>query len=198
LATANWGGWDASGFGTEAQKRAVYIAIWLKIEGRDFENQAVGTKAGFLAFGGKPSGGQNQGVFFLENGTGHQAVQSSFKVQFKMQGIPLPNGRVTRNLSQNINRQALMTVGVWHQWEAVLELNTMGQANGIFRMWIDGVQTHDYSDFVYVTPSTPSGFSLYKWNPTWGGQGGRRTRDDYIDVDHVYLSGLPLERRDPN
>ncbi len=67
----------------------------------------------------------------------------------------------------------------------------MGSANGIFKMWIDGVQTHNYSDVVYITPTTAEHFNLFKWNPTWGGQGGVRTRNDYIDIDHVYISGLP-------
>jgi len=29
--------------------------------------------------------------------------------------------------------------------------------------------------------------------PTWGGRGGVRTREDRILIDHVYLSGVPLE-----
>lgn len=90
-----------------------------------------------------------------------------------------------------------MTVGKWHQWEAVLQLNDLERTNGIFRMWIDGTLVLDYSDLVYVTPMYRLGFNLFKWNPTWGGSGGHRTRDDYIDVDHVYLSGLPLQRKDP-
>src|SRR5438034_3608788 len=34
-----------------------------------------------------------------------------------------------------------------------------------------------------------------KFWPYWGGGGGTRTRDDYVQVDHVYLSGIPKKRR---
>jgi hypothetical protein len=58
-------------------------------------------------------------------------------------------------------------------------------------MWIDGTMVMDYSDVTYITRTTPRGFTMFKWNPTWGGSGGTRTRDDYILIDHLYLSGLP-------
>ncbi len=58
-------------------------------------------------------------------------------------------------------------------------------------MWIDGVQTHNYTDITYLTPTLTTKFNLYKWNPTWGGSGGTRTRTDYVLIDHVYISGVP-------
>ncbi len=185
----DWGGWDAAGL-TAGQKTKVYFSMWVKIEGPDFENQSSGTKAGFLAVG-RSGKGENELFFWLDNGTGAQAIQSNFQVLFKQQGIPQPNGQITRNMGQNVSRQHLMTCGIWHHWETVMELNAIGQSNGIFKMWIDGVMTHNYSDVTYVTPSTPAGFHLFKWNPTWGGSGGTRTRVDFIDIDHVYFSGVP-------
>jgi len=187
----DWGGWDILGSGPAGQKRKVYLALWIKIVGASYENQASGTKVGFLAVGRDQSQGQNEGFFFLHNNQGQQGISSSFSMEFRQQGIPQPGGQVTRNLNPNITSRALMTCGVWHRWEAVLELNTMGRADGVFRMWVDGVQTHNYTDVVYVTPSTPNGFNLFKWNPTWGGSGGTRTRDDLMDIDQVYLSGVP-------
>jgi hypothetical protein len=188
----NWGGWDERWQDRSGQKRAIYVSISIKVDGRDFENQKVGTKVGFIAFG-RRNQGSNEGVFFLVNDAGRQEVESRFTLQFKQQGIRQVNGDIGRNLGQNVNRALLMTAGKWHQWEAVLQLNALGQANGILRMWIDGVRVMDYSNVVYVTPSAPLGFNLFKWNPTWGGSGGVRTRDDYIDIDDIYLSGVPLE-----
>ncbi len=90
-----------------------------------------------------------------------------------------------------------MTTGSWHHWEAVLELNDISRANGVFRMWVDGNRVIDYSDVTYVTTETPYGFNLWKWNPTWGGGNNvRRTRQDFVQIDDVYLSGIPLASRD--
>ncbi|MBI4500744.1 MAG: hypothetical protein HY700_06235 [Gemmatimonadetes bacterium] len=49
----------------------------------------------------------------------------------------------------------------------------------------------DYSDVVYIVPGASSGFEGFKVDPVWGGRGGVRSRDDYMQVDHLHLSGLP-------
>ena len=186
----DFGGWNV---GPEArEKRAIYFAVWIRINGRSFENQAVGTKAGFISFG-RNDKGYNEGTFFLVNPSGRQAIQSKFTLQFKQQGIKQANGQITRNLGQNVSEVPLMTVGEWHRWEAVLHLNSRWSNDGILRMWVDGKLVMNYSDVIYSTPDAPLGFVGFKWNPTWGGSGGVRTRDDFIDIDHIYLSGLGME-----
>ncbi len=124
---ADWGGWDVAGSGPAGEKSKVYFSVWIKIQGPDYENHPSGTKFGFLAYGHPSSSGQSQGFFLLQNGTGAQTVQTDFAVLFLQQGIPQPNGQVTRNLNPNVSRQHLMTAGSWHHWEAVLELNTQGR-----------------------------------------------------------------------
>lgn len=178
------GGWDAIGSGGAGQKSELYVSLWVKIVGNDYENQLAGTKLGFVAYGEQPSGAGNQGYWFLA-GNGVQSIQSSFQLSFIQQN------HVSRRMNQNVNQSRLMTVGAWHQWEAVFELNDLGQANGIFKMWIDGTLIMDYSDVVYITNGNVNRFFSWKWNPTWGGIGGQRTRADQINLDHVYLSGVP-------
>lgn len=159
--------------------------MWLRIEGQDYENQAVGTKMGFIGYGGDPERqARNQG-FFLLKGTGRQMVGDRFPLLF------LQQGHVDRTLGPNRNRREPITVGRWQHWEAYFALNDMGRNNGVFRLWIDGVLTSEYTDVVYITPRAPSGFHGYHWNPTWGGMGGTRTRRDFMLIDHVYLSGVP-------
>jgi hypothetical protein len=71
-------------------------------------------------------------------------------------------------------------------------LNDIGSANGVYRLWWNGVLVADYSDVVYRTAVNPSGFYGRNWSPTWGGIGTRsKSRDDFLQVDHVYLSGIP-------
>ena len=94
-----------------------------------------------------------------------------------------------RNLARNVGSGNAVTVGVWHHVEILMLLNTVGVANGQFQMWVDGVKTHQYSDVTYRTASASLGFRGWKWNPTWGGLGGTKTRSDFVKFAHVYLSG---------
>ena len=175
------GGWDESG----EQKSKVYFSMWIKIVGPDYENHPTLTKMGFFAYAEATTAANNEGFFTLE-GTGQRVITSSFTVAFRQQN------NVNRNLFPNVDTSPLMTCGTWHQWEAVLELNSApGVADGTFQMWIDGTQTHDYSNMVYTTPGDTNKFFLWKWVPVWGGQGSSRTRDDSMQIDNVYLSGLP-------
>jgi hypothetical protein len=172
-------GWDASG----SAKSKVYMSLWLRIKGPNYENQATGTKMGFIAFNQDAGTAQNQGTFFLLSNSSAQEIDTSFRVQFRIQSP------CCRNLGQNVIGSRLFTVGPWHHWEAVLELNTPGSANGVLKMWIDGVLVANHTDVVYVDPAHTLGFYMWKWNPTWGGTGGTKTKDDYILIDHVYFSG---------
>jgi hypothetical protein len=183
-APVDMGGWDAAGSGATGQKSKVYTSMWIKLLGNDYENHPVITKMGFIAYALSPSAAQNQGVWQLK-GTGQQTIGRAFAVQFGQQG-PL-----TRVISQNASGGNVMTVGVWHHWETLMELNTLGEADGVLKWWVDGVLVMDYSDIEYIVPGSTNHFHGWKWNPTWGGTCCVRTRDDYFAIDHVYISGVP-------
>lgn len=180
----DWGGWDKAGF-ERGQKRKVYLSVWIKLDGSDFENHPTGSKLGFIAYGRARNHGRNEGFFSLL-GTGNQVPARAFRLQFNQQGPVLRVVRPNRG-------RAIMTVGQWHHWEAVWELNTVGLADGTFRWWQDGVLIADYHDMRYLTPGNTEGFNLYKFNPTWGGQNGPvKRRGDSVSIDHVYLSGVDI------
>jgi hypothetical protein len=184
IAPVNMGGWDAAGTGAGGQKSKLYVSVWVHILGPDYQNHPVGTKMGFIAYGEVVSGAQNQGVFRLK-GNGSTAPQHSFKLEVHQQN------HVNRVLGQNVNGASLMTTGTWHQWEWLVELNTLGQADGILKWWIDGTLIMDYSDMEYILPGFQTKFHQWRWQPVWGGTGSVRTRDDFIAIDHVYMSGVP-------
>jgi len=193
----SWGGWDKGGSET-GQKSKFYLSLWIKISGNDYENQAVGTKMGMIASAWNPlKGAGTQGILFL-NGTGKQRVAPAFKVEFHQEFNAAMNPPYhNRHLEQNADRRSLMTCGTWHQWEVVMELNTPGTANGVFRWWIDGTKVIDHSDMTYLFGKNLTGFWQWKWNPTWGGTKGVRTKEDLVLIDHVYMSGVPYNSPNP-
>lgn len=192
----NFSGWDAAGHGPNGQKSAIYLSLWIKLDGANYENHAVGTKLVFLGGGLPPTTrGQsgNQVVLFLK-GSGKTAVASQFRVEMhqffpKEAGAPF----VARFLRQNVDQRPLVRAGSWHHFEVILNVNDPGIPNGRLRWWIDGALVMNYSNVLYrPKAATQAGFWNLKVNPTWGGTGGRKSRPDAILIDHIYLSGIPL------
>lgn len=167
--------------------RKVYFSQWVKVgTTAGFQNNPVGTKFGFFSYGQNLTKTRNQSFMILK-GNGASSVMTAMEIRFSQQGI------VARDLIPNRNiSQAKLTTGVWHQVELVLETNSSaGVADGKFKMWLDGVQIHDWSNMVYLTAGNTRKFQGYNWNPTWGGMTGVRTRTDNIWMDHLYISGIP-------
>ncbi len=182
-----WNGWDSAGM-FDGQKREFYLSMWVKLDGEDFEAAPAVTKMGFIGYGQSPKVGVNQGVFCLLNGA-KPRIARAFPIGFNQQN------QVDRKLRQNVGRQRGMTAGAWHHWEAVFRLNSEGRADGQLQMWVDGEKFMDHRDVVYRKPGQPSGFTMFTWNPTWGGLNGTKTREDRILIDNIYLSGLDMEGR---
>ncbi len=180
-----WNGWDSAG-SMRGQKRELYVSMWIKLDGEDFEAAPAVTKLGFIGYGQNPERvGVNQGFFYIPNGRPPR-IAPRFKLGFIQQN------HVSGSLQQNTERRPVMTAGRWHHWEAVLRLNDMGRANGSFQMWVDGTQIMSHRDVVYRTAAQPNGFTMFTWNPTWGGLHATKTREDRILIDDVYLSGIDL------
>ena len=184
-----WEGWDGAanslGYGTEMAQ--MYLSLWIRFPGADYENQSVGTKFFYLGVGESKASAGNQLYTMLYHPSGAgQTIASNFPVSMEQQSaVAGVNNRT------EITAAPVFSIGAWHRMEFVLQLNTIGQANGVFRWWIDGTLVMDYRDMIYVDAANPLGFFTFKFWPYWGGGGGTRTRDDYIQVDHLYLSGIP-------
>jgi len=164
----------------------VYESGWIKVPSSNFEQHgpSQGLKMlGFWAVGRKP--GPNSQLFGWLHGAGTNPVVSAFQFALGQQQV------VVRNLWPNVNASPLFTCGTWHRYELIMEVNTIGQANGKFQMWWDGIQTHNYSNVVYRTATYPAKFFGRKIDPIWGGAGGgNKTRTDKFLIDHLYISGV--------
>ena len=184
-----WEGWDGAanslGYGTEMAQ--MYLSLWIRFPGADYENQSVGTKFFYLGVGESKASAGNQLYTMLYHPSGAgQTIASNFPVSMEQQSaVAGVNNRT------EITAAPVFSIGAWHRMEFVLQLNTIGQANGVFRWWVDGTLVMDYRDMIYVDAANPLGFFTFKFWPYWGGGGGSKTRDDYVQVDHIYLSGIP-------
>ena len=147
-----WNGCDERG--GAAEKQAFYLSLWIKIVGQDFEAAPAVTKLGFIGYGTEPSRAVNQGFFGIPSGR-QATVGRAFQLAFFQQG------HVDHESRQNIDRRPLMTVGAWHRWEAVLRLNSPGQANGELTFWIDGYKIIQYNNMRFVDREHPHGFTMY-------------------------------------
>jgi Putative Ig domain len=189
-------GWDGPNNLSNTEYSEIYESTWIKMVGTDFETQEVGVKS--LGYWGVGANNQNPAtgpgpvqIYHLftnlhEGGPG-TSIETQWRIDGYTQGVNSLFIPSNRNLGTNVQ------AGQWHQFEIYLKLNDMGSANGIWRWWLDGVLIGERTDMVFVTPALPSGFFGRDYDPVWGGQGGAaRSRDDYIWLDHTYISGVFL------
>lgn len=167
----------------------IYSRFYFKMEGSDYENEAVITKLAFWGYAGGAA--RNEGILTLE-GLGYRAVRSCFKMGYRQQNV------VTRNRLTS----ASLCAGRWYKIEVLQEINSIGSSNGKLTIWLDGVQVGYWNTVVYQTSSRPGKFTSFKVDPVWGGYtcarrdaSGKcieyvtRSRDDRIRYDGVYVSG---------
>lgn len=185
-------GWDRDGGQDNAEYRAVYESGWVRVPSSGFEMNAVGVK--FLGYLGVARAGGDgpptQVYFFFGNHpyTGRPEVRKATGLGVVQQG------NQDRRMDQNMDRQPLFTFGEWHHYEYLMTLNDLGVANGTVKVWLDGRLILEYDDVVWRDSANPSGFWGRRWDPIWGGGGDSpKSRDDRLQIDHLYISGLPLD-----
>jgi hypothetical protein len=99
----------------------------------------------------------------------------------------------------NVNSSAaVLQVGKWYQIEVYGKINTHNSDpaphDGIARIWVNGVLTHDYSPtrgngIRWASARNPYGFYMLSWVPVWGGDVGQvKDQTDYLDLDHLYVA----------
>jgi len=139
----------------------VYVGFWWK-PSSPFDLGPNGNKIAFLFNGGGTGGGQ---MFMILKGDLRLHVLSEYPGDFRWR-------------DPNINSTAV-TLGAWHRIEWYGQLST-----GTMKWWLDGVLQGSYSDV-----HTTSGFNMFQFSPTWGGNSGaRKAETDHYWFDHVHIS----------
>jgi hypothetical protein len=95
------------------------------------------------------------------------------------------------NLGPNVAGQTGYSFprNVWVRLEVYLKMNTPGGANGVAKIWANGVLIASYSNVTYVNGSTQETWFDYQLAPYWGGGGGTITTPQFVWFDHMYGSG---------
>ena len=87
--------------------------------------------------------------------------------------------------TQNVNNVRIVP-GQWHRLELYMKkASASGVADGVVRWWVDGVLAANHP----AAKLRGQPFSEFHFSPVWGGLGGTKAHDDYLWVDHIYLSG---------
>jgi len=95
-----------------------------------------------------------------------------------------------RNLLQNVGTPVTFQKGRWYELQYRLKLNSVGQSNGIFEMWIDGVKKASYTDVNYR-----DSYATHGWNHvmlTAYQNGAPPTAAQSLYWDEVVLSPVPI------
>jgi hypothetical protein len=177
-------GWSDIG-GSERYKE-LRLSTRVRILGKDFENQAVGTKLWYVGYGNKVN---DNDAFLMLQGSGTQSIMSAMKLNVYV-SPDQTSGSI--GIQQNVDTRALFTVGSWHDVTVYLNTGTPDRADGIVQVWIDGTLVTDRKDVQFLTSkdSFTQGFFSWQWTPVWGGMGGTRTRNDTMQIDHIAASGV--------
>lgn len=174
--------------------KEIYVTYWLKIEGSNYENETVGTKTHYIAYGSTIR--QNHSAPFLDGTFSDQSVMTQmtyapYVYEMEDDGSDAGGGAVRRTPNVT-NYSKKLQVGQWTQVEVYYRINDIGptQDNGVMKVWIDGTLTHSETGIRYRSDQNPKGFYNIQFTPVYGGNvGDVRTRDDYWRLDHFYISG---------
>ena len=77
--------------------------------------------------------------------------------------------------------------GQWHRIELLVDGNDAGAANCRARVWVDGVLNFDVGGLVCTNDR--SRFYGINLDPIWGGIGEEKPQAEWLEMDHVRVSG---------
>ncbi len=179
---AGWSGGAAPGhagttFGGLGTFKTVYVGYWAKYSLNWVNHISNYTKEFYMGANGQP--GQ---VFTLvsassDDGTVPLVPRVCLQAALGTDGIFMPN----------LVPGVTVTRGQWFYFEVVLTGNTAGNADGSIDWFINGVHVGSRSAIKFTTAATA--WTLLSFDPVYGGTGGSVPANQWLDIDHVYLSG---------
>jgi len=159
-------------------KRYLYVRWYLKYSSNWYGHDSGNNKNAFIW-----SNGSNPSLVFENLCQGYGEMVPGFVGQDIVH--PLADEIDWR---PNIVPSARFIRGQWHQVELYVVGNTSGNADGSIAWWLDGVKIGEVLNLRFNSGAT--NWTMFKNCSTWGGVGGPNVpADQYLNVDHVYVSG---------
>jgi uncharacterized protein YjdB len=156
--------------------RVYYFCYWVK-HSANWQGHVTGvSKHGYVWMGNNP-------LFVYEaEGVGSGPLHT----RMALQGVvaePNADGWYGQNLLPN----ATFTRGQWDYVEILLTGNTAGTKDGALDVYLNGAHVSHWTGIQYSTATTA--WTLSRIYPVWGGIGDVVNADQYIEWDHIYMSG---------
>jgi hypothetical protein len=175
------------------EQRELYVSYHFLMpsnpESGKWELEPVGVKIlGYISFGDVPGGQQNYGTEIFKPG-GLQSGPFGIRVN-EVVGNP---GNSVCPWYEDFIEEEVIYLDQWHQVEMYFKINDLGLDNGIHQIWVDGLLYKDCQKMSFLGPMGTHGFWQVHFQPVLGGYtpGWSKTQDDYVYLDHIYVSGLP-------
>lgn len=87
----------------------------------------------------------------------------------------------------NLVRGAVISRGEWYRIEALLVGNTLGQSDGSFDIYLNGLHVTSYKGIQFVSGDCKWG--LFHYTNIWTGVSSKVKAAQTLDFDNIYLSG---------
>ena len=171
----------------------LYLSMRFAFGGPTFEANPSSTKLIFVNSGQPASVGNSANLLRFKGINGQVTAATQLELVFKHDITWLGPSGILDVPANKSTSQRMWTVGAWHHLEMVMELNAPGAANGVLKLWRDGVLLFDYANIEYTSQANGylQGFNQYSFQPIWGGGGGTKNQTDHLFLDHVYAYGEP-------
>lgn len=164
----------------------MYVRFALKLSANFYGHSTSTNKVVFLR-STSPAGKRFEPIFrFRGVGAG------PLKINVDLQGSTSDSRNNTGGLDPNTAGAAGAGANnvprdTWHVFEVLLYTGTFDNSNGEVKIWMNGVQTHDYTDIRFHIPAMGAQAYWAAWHqdPTWGGQAGTIPADMQLWMDDV-------------
>ena len=176
---------SGSGFGSGGDKREMYWRCVYKISADWTDNGNTATKFNFVD--------QSPGSGAIANN--HYINLTSLGTLSPYLAIQRNNWDVGGTSSQNYppGLANVTRKGKWNKLEVQLIANTIvagvSEANdGTVRVWLNNTLLFEYTNVCFFHRSMTASWKSNYCNPTYGGGSNAVPQDQYIDIDHWYVS----------
>jgi len=177
-----------SGFESGGAKRELYARVRFKLDASWTDNGNTGTK--FFFFDQTDTAGINPKNNHYVNLTFLGALTPKFGIQ--RNGWTYA-GTDSYNIPSGAGAPGSLAKGVWHTLEMQAIANTIvpnvsETNNGVIRMWINGSLWIEDTAVCFFYRTQTVGWKNLWFNPTYGGGTNPVPANQYLDLDHMYVS----------